>query len=136
MAGVRSHRWAGLLAGAGVVLPLFALAERVPMLAGGKPREYALCHAALAPDHYTYAALALIPVAAVVAVVASVALWRRGPLAGVAGLIALVGLLVMADGLDARGETLAARSSAPAFFERSCDYPIRVYTATPGWFYP
>ncbi|MDX6315046.1 MAG: hypothetical protein QOF44_4510, partial [Streptomyces sp.] len=29
MAGVRSHRWAGLLAGAGVVLPLFALAERV-----------------------------------------------------------------------------------------------------------
>jgi hypothetical protein len=55
---------------------------------------------------------------------------------GLLGLLVVAGLLVAADGVDARGERIVAKAAAQHFDEDVCDYGGASYTATPGWFFP
>ncbi|WP_405726544.1 hypothetical protein OG607_22995 [Streptomyces sp. NBC_01537] len=132
---MRDSTWAGVLLGAGVVVPALAVAERIPVLAGGPSRDYVVCRAAQLPDGCTEAALGLIGLAAVAGLVAAILVWGRGWAAGVAGLAVVVGLVVAADGVDARGERIVAKAAAQPYEAKACDYPAQVYSATPGWFW-
>ncbi|WP_329315722.1 hypothetical protein [Streptomyces sp. NBC_01262] len=133
---MRDSTWAGVLLGAGVVGPALAVAERIPVLAGGSRRDYVVCRAAQLPDHCTEAAIGLILLASVAALVAAILVWGRGKTAGLLGLVVVAGLLVAADGVDARGERIVAKAAAQPFDEDVCGYGGVSYTATPGWFFP
>ncbi|MFB7241517.1 hypothetical protein CW362_36075 [Streptomyces populi] len=121
----------------GSALGATALLERVQGSRSG--RQYVLCHASSAVDHLTVVALALAGGAFVAAVVGAVTAVmkdapRSSPLFPAACMVAALACVVAADTVDAVGEQRAADIAAQGFHENGCDYPARVYSATPGWF--
>ncbi|MER5641569.1 hypothetical protein ABT095_32085 [Kitasatospora sp. NPDC002227] len=83
-------------------------------------------------------ALLLVLMACISAVVGGLALvWfePRTAVPAVACLVAVVMLLVAADGVDAHGERQAQKVAAQGRAESTCDYALPIYTVTPGWFW-
>ncbi|MFC8505239.1 hypothetical protein ACFU3J_03865 [Streptomyces sp. NPDC057411] len=120
----------------GSVLVAVALFERVWGFRSG--RQYVLCHASAALDHGTFLALGLVAGAFGVACAGAAAGSLGGrparPLFLLVCMLAVLGLVVAADRVDAGGERRAAELASAPLDERSCDYAPQVYSATPGWF--
>ncbi|MFI8827794.1 hypothetical protein [Streptomyces sp. NPDC053431] len=120
----------------GSSLGLIALFERVQGFRSG--RQYVLCHESPALNHLTFAAVALVGGAFLVAVVGAATSAVRGRPSRrpflVACMVAALALVVAADRVDAGGEQRAAKMTAERFSERACDYTPQVYSVTPGWF--
>ncbi|MET7616165.1 hypothetical protein [Streptomyces sp. NPDC005408] len=131
--GTRARLRPVQVAGIGVLLSLAALGER---LLGG--REYIFCHVSPSVDHFTNVALFLVLAAFLSAVAAGFLLaWLkpRTVLPSVVCVIAVIGLVVAADGVDAHGERAARRVAAQGWSEGVCDYVVPTYSVTPGWFW-
>lgn len=122
--------------GAGALLTVAALAERVPRVVSA--RRYVLCHASSTLDRLTLTALGLVLAAGVAAVAGGIMMQSRrvpGRALPAVWLVIVAALLVAADGVDAHGEALAAQQAATGFAEGACDYIPQEYSATPGWFF-
>ncbi|MGY0462882.1 hypothetical protein ACW14Y_21915 [Kitasatospora sp. cg17-2] len=83
-------------------------------------------------------ALFLVLLACTSAVVGGIALARFKPrtaVPAVSCLVAVVALLMAADGVDAYGEREAQKVAAQGRAESTCDYVVPIYSVTPGWFW-
>ncbi|MFF3405316.1 hypothetical protein ACFYW8_03695 [Streptomyces sp. NPDC002742] len=127
---------AGHVAAFGLLLTAGALFERVNAWSSG--RQYVFCHASEAVDRLTYTALGLVLSAGALSTLGAIALWwnrTRSTRLHLACMIAVVAVLMAADGVDAHGERRAATIAAERPADDKCDYTPQDYTATPGWFY-
>ena len=125
------------LVAVGWTLGVVAIWERLQTHWGA--RSYVLCRHSARLDHLTLTALGLIGAAMLVSLAGAIAADRDGATASgrlIAGcLVAVLGLVVAADTVDAAGERLAGRlMAAQPFEENACDYTPQHYSATPGWF--
>jgi hypothetical protein len=118
----------------GWTLGAAALFERFQAFRSG--REYVLCHAAPVLNDFTYAALALVGAAFLVASIGTATAADGTPRTAylVVCLLAVLAFLVAADRVDAHGAQRAAKLAAMKSDERTCDYTPQIYTVTPGWF--